>query len=432
MKREQLSDRIGNIEDRLVEQAENAPNFGRQQLNRTIRRIVSIAAVVAISMVSFAIGALAINKNPETIFVENTVYVEKEQEIIVFGNSGISLILPDWWEGRYEYEIYDSGVNADGKFINLVVYHTATRERLEYDAGILFGISFTDELRPLDYIWPSPGFTIAISESGAYVFGYPSDVQFDMDDPVSMAEFEKLSADIKNIEIVMSTELLTNTINMSNWVRGTVFFELLDENWRTVGSYVCDEEQSHIVKNIVESQAYNEGQVSFRADLRIMFNGEEYFMSSATGRIQNTIGEPRNATLSAEELKTINDIIGEIPSVPVQEDPLNVNDREVIWEYVQNFLKLITDGDKVELSRFLPTDGHGPDRDLAVAQWVMGNLYHDADTSSAQLTSIEPDGPEHYYRVTMTDANDYAFSVLVFYGEGRLEIDLSRFGIPWE
>ena len=311
MKPTKLSHHIGNIDDRLVQQAGNMPDYGRQRRNRSIRRIISIAAVIALMAGSFAVGAFAITNAPDPIVIHERVYieVEKEQELIVFGESGISLILPDWWEGKYEYEINDSGANADGTFINLVVYHTATRERLGYDMGILFGISFTEERRPLDYNWPWPAFTIAITEKGSYLFGYPSDVQFDFGDPVSSAEYELLSEDIKNIEIVMTTEMLNNTINMSNWVRGAVFVDIINEEWQVVGSFIGDEEQSRIIKEIIRSQDYRPGHVSFHADLRIMFDGEEFILSLTTGQIENLLGAPNNGTLSTEDLQTIRDIV---------------------------------------------------------------------------------------------------------------------------
>jgi len=301
MKREQLSNRIGNIEDRLVEQAENAPNFGRQRRNHSIRRMVSIAAVLALMVASFAAGAIALAK-------ETIVYVEKAKEIIEVGNSGITLILPDTWKDKYEYVLHDSGVNADGIYINLSVIHSATRERLEYEAGVLFSIHFTDERRPMDYIWPWPGFTIAVTETGTFHLIYPSDVQFDESDPETRAEYEELSADIRNIRIIMSTEMLANTMNASNWVQGTMFIDYL-ENWQVVKSVVCDVEQSQIIRSIIESQDYREPG-SFHVDLRFMVDKDEYFMNSKTGEIMLAAGG-YSAVISAGDLNRIMDLLGD-------------------------------------------------------------------------------------------------------------------------
>ena len=131
---------------------------------------------------------------------------EHEPQIIHFGDSGISIILPDWWEGRYEIEYGDS---------SLTVYHPASRELGTGYGGILFGMGYTDELYPLDYSWPVPGFVVAVSEAGTYYFGKPSDVQFDHEDAVSSAEYLELFNDIKNIKIVMPVEMAENSARIS-------------------------------------------------------------------------------------------------------------------------------------------------------------------------------------------------------------------------
>ena len=199
MKREQLSNRIGNIDDRLVEQAENAPNFGHQRRKQSIRRMVSIASVLVLMIASFATGAIALAK-------ETVVYVEKEQEIIKVGDSGITLILPDEWKEKYGIEQYGNEV---------IVFHSATRESFGDGTygGDLFRIFCLEERFPMDYVFPYPGFTIAITETHTYVFNYPSDVQFDRNNPAAMTEYMELSDDIKNIEIVMNAQMLENTMN---------------------------------------------------------------------------------------------------------------------------------------------------------------------------------------------------------------------------
>ena len=44
MKGIQLSHRIGNIDDQLVKQAENVPNYGRRGKKRSVRRMLAAAA----------------------------------------------------------------------------------------------------------------------------------------------------------------------------------------------------------------------------------------------------------------------------------------------------------------------------------------------------------------------------------------------------
>jgi hypothetical protein len=297
MKREQLSNRIGNIEDRLIEQAENAPNFGRQQRNRNIRRMVSIAAVLVLMVGSFTIGAIAMAKDV-------IVYVEKEQEIITVGDSGISLILPDSWKEKYGVEQYGNEV---------IVYHLATRESFGDGTygGDLFRIFCLEERFPLDYVFSYPGFTIAITETHTYVFNYPSDVQFDWNNPAAMTEYMELSDDTKNIEIVMNAQMLENTMNATNWVEGTVFVKFL-EDFGAGGvskTVVCDAEQSKIITEVVESQDYGEPR-SFYNDLWIIVGYDEYYLNSTTGDIMIAAGG-YSAVLSAEDLGRIMDALND-------------------------------------------------------------------------------------------------------------------------
>jgi hypothetical protein len=128
MKSNQLSQRIGNIDDRLIEEAENAQNFRRGNHNRMIRKLTSIAAVLALVITSFAAGAYSFAREP--------------QETIKVGDSGISLILPDGWKGKNEYSYEpDHRTNA---FIE--VYHPATGE-------LLFWIERASEaVMPLDFL----------------------------------------------------------------------------------------------------------------------------------------------------------------------------------------------------------------------------------------------------------------------------------------
>ena len=304
MKREQLSNRIGNIEDRLVEQAESAPNFGRQRRNRSIRRMVSIAAVLVLMVGSFTIGAIALAKE-SIVYVE----VEKEQEIIKVGDSGITLILPDSWKDKYAIE-------QGGTYTRVI--HTATRERLGCD-GVLFAVSLQDEVRPMDYQWPWPAFTIAITENGTYIFGYPSDVQYDMSDPVTSTEFEALSNEIKNIEIIMTTEMLEGSINMSNNIKGTVFVDYLLEEMHVAESIICNVEQSRMLIGIINRQEYldlydYDGQLGrYWTDLRIMYDGDEYFISIAGRTIYSHINGPNYAHLSDGDITAILEALNYTP-----------------------------------------------------------------------------------------------------------------------
>jgi len=295
MKSKQFSHRIGNIEDALVEQAGNVPSYRRERHNRNLRRVASMAAILLLMVGSFAAGAIALTKEPEIVYVESDpeiVYVEKEQEIITVGDSGISLILPDEWAGKYGYELNGNNVS---------VYHLATHEAFEL-GGVLFWIECLEGQYPMDYVYPEPGFTIAITETSTYRFTYPSDIQVDVSEPESQAEYDKLSAGIATIEIVMTAEMLANTTNATNWVQGTVYVSFLEDSAVTK-TVDCDAEQSRIIRKIIESQEFGQPG-SFPTDLLIMMSGDEYYLNSATGDIMMASGG-YSAVLSTGDLDAI-------------------------------------------------------------------------------------------------------------------------------
>jgi hypothetical protein len=328
MKSDQLSQRIGNIDDMLIEQAENAQNFRRGQHNRNLKRWTSAVAVLALSVTSFAVGAFAFAKEPEI------VYVEKEQEIIKVGDSGISLILPDSWKGKYEYS-YEPKLRFNA-FTE--VRHIAT-------GGLLFWIERAPEILPLDYFDnfdPSRGFIIATTENHTYAFAKPwKDIETDTDDPAALAEYEELRNEIESIEIAMTADMLANSVNETNWKQGTAVISLA-ENGEPIKDVVCDNEQSKLIGEIVEARDYlDEGPPVYPSDedwteefieqrqqeieafltgisMRIMVNGRTYGLSTNTGgiwklkRIQNGNYRMAGEDLSAEELKTIMDLLSDL------------------------------------------------------------------------------------------------------------------------
>ena len=96
MTSKQLSDRIGNIDDRLVQQTEQGPNNGGQsqiQKKETVimrqkkgfKSLVAVAAVIALMVCSFCVGAVAFAK-------EIVVEVPVEQETIEIEEIGLTLI----------------------------------------------------------------------------------------------------------------------------------------------------------------------------------------------------------------------------------------------------------------------------------------------------------------------------------------------------
>jgi hypothetical protein len=298
MKPRQFSERIGNIHDELIEQARSAPNYERRRNRRKLRGFVAAAAAIALMATSFAVGALAFQLEPEPV---------REPETIVIGDSGITLILPDEWAGKYGAE-----TSADGGTIT--VYHLGTREDADSaykGAGVLFRIVRGDELLPIDYVYPVPGYTIASTADTTYSLLMASDVQYDQFNPVTSKEYLELSNSVGKIQILLTDWLTKNSTNVSNWVSGTVYVYFLDGSYgapeRTV---VCDGTQSKRIGELIGAQDYRFEGKSFPADIWITMNGEEYYLNSQTGEILNAAGYPYSAVMPAEDLSEFLEILG--------------------------------------------------------------------------------------------------------------------------
>ena len=95
MNKEQLSQRIGNMDDRLVVQAEHVPSYGRQRRSSLRRKIAGIAAVIVLMACSGAVGALAFSR-------ETVREVPAQQETVELTGIGVTVLLPDSWAGQYE------------------------------------------------------------------------------------------------------------------------------------------------------------------------------------------------------------------------------------------------------------------------------------------------------------------------------------------
>ena len=91
MNGKQLAQHIGNIDEALVEEAREVPNYALRRRKATLRLAVSLAAVLALMLCSGAVGAVAFRQETEV-----------RQETVELTELGLTLILPEDWAGRYE------------------------------------------------------------------------------------------------------------------------------------------------------------------------------------------------------------------------------------------------------------------------------------------------------------------------------------------
>ena len=202
MNEKQFSDRIGNVNDKLVQQAEQTPNYGREHRKRGIRQLVAIAATIALMVCSFTVGALA--------FAEETIVeVPVEQETITIEEIGLTLILPDSWKGKYAFE-------QDNDFKEYHVYNPAIREAMGGDSetllrgGRLFYLKLWDEQLTKEQVdaggeWDYAGCRyVMTTKDGTYLLYYASDVQFTQE---TMDEYRQMESEISAIRFVVDNAL---------------------------------------------------------------------------------------------------------------------------------------------------------------------------------------------------------------------------------
>ena len=202
MNEKQFSYRIGNVNDKLVQQAEQTPNYGREHRKRSLRQLVAIAATVALMVCSFTVGAVAFAK-------ETIVEVPVEQETITIEEIGLTLILPDSWKGKYAFE-------QENDFKEYHVYNPAIREAMGGDSetllsgGMLFYLKLWDEQLTKEQVDAGGEWDYArcryvmTTKDGTYLLYYASDLQFTQE---TMEEYRQMQSEISDIRFVVDNAL---------------------------------------------------------------------------------------------------------------------------------------------------------------------------------------------------------------------------------
>lgn len=209
MTSKQLSNRIGNMDDRLVLQAEQSLNNKTQKKETAIMRqkkgfrsLIALAAVVALMACSFCVGAAAFSK-------EVVVEVPVEQETIGIEEIGLTLILPDSWKGKYALE-------RDPDFNEYHVYNPAIREAMGGDSeslssgGMLFYIKLWEEQLTKDQVDAGGEWSFAkcqyimTTQKGTYLLYYAGDVQFTSE---TEGEYRQMEEEIRDIRFAVDNVL---------------------------------------------------------------------------------------------------------------------------------------------------------------------------------------------------------------------------------
>lgn len=198
MNQKQFSEHIGNIDDRLIKQAENIPNYAVQHRNQRIRQLLAMAAVFALMISSFGAGAIVFAR-------ETVVEVPSEQETLELEGVDLTLILPNHWKGQYA--VIKNGTN-------FVVYNPQIKEAVSdgkdpLDGGVLFTIvCYEESMTEEQFIENGLDFTayrylLATSEN-TYILHYASDVQYDPADQEQEKRYWEMMSEIGDIQIVLN------------------------------------------------------------------------------------------------------------------------------------------------------------------------------------------------------------------------------------
>lgn len=207
MNKKQLSEHIGNIDDRLVWQAEKIPNYAVQHRQKRIRRLLAAVATLVLMVSSFSVGALAFAR-------EIIVEVPAEQEIVVLEEIGLTLILPDSWKGKYEVieDIFVPNNSTMWEFCVKSVYDAKvpTDESGEvFYRGSLFTIfQYTDYPMSMEEFEQEGiagiGRYLFATEDATYVIMYTTDVQVDPENSEQKDEWNVMEQSKKDIQIVVN------------------------------------------------------------------------------------------------------------------------------------------------------------------------------------------------------------------------------------
>lgn len=192
MNKKQLSEHIGNIDDRLIEQAGKIQYYAQRYHKERTRRFTVAAAVFILMAFSFSAGALVFAR-------ETVIKVPVKQETVTLGEIGLTLVLPDTWKGKYAIEKKEN---------NYIFYNKKTRESANGYEGILFyivcydGAMTPEQLIEKGYVAVPYQYLFSTSNK-TYVLCNITDVQWDPDNQEQAALHEQMGIEIGKIKFIV-------------------------------------------------------------------------------------------------------------------------------------------------------------------------------------------------------------------------------------
>lgn len=185
MTAKKLAEHLGNIDQRLIQGAEQTPDYGRRRRMGHIRRTLALAAAAVLMTASFAAGTLSGDRGPETIPIPET---------------GLTVVLPESWRGKCGYELQNGS-------LGVYLRSARTGEGLE-DAGYLFMVECHEGSCDPAAEFSARQYVIASTPKKTYFLILPSDVQYDPGDTAVAREYLELYQQIGEVQVLLSDWLV--------------------------------------------------------------------------------------------------------------------------------------------------------------------------------------------------------------------------------
>lgn len=209
MNQKQLSEHIGNMDDRLVQQAEIIPNYTAWHRHKRLRRLLATAATLALMVASFSVGATAFAR-------ETIIEVPVEQEQVVLEEIGLTLILPDSWKDKYVV-IEDTFIPYNStmwEFCMKSAYDAQTPIIEDESGELVYRGTLFYILQCADYGMSAKEFEeyyegsemdryLFATKNATYKIMYTTDVQYDTTNPDLCDEWYALEHSEKDIRVVI-------------------------------------------------------------------------------------------------------------------------------------------------------------------------------------------------------------------------------------
>lgn len=213
MNERQLAERIGNIDDRLIQQAESYRTTKKQRRMKVLKRIVACAAALVLAVGSFALGRVV---EADRIVQPDPVGIG----IIWLDEIDLGILLPDSWAGS-DWDEWKDGFGVeprqDGSYN---IYSREIREACmasDDNDFIWGGVLFTIVRRPVQMTEKQvmdegkDCMYIASAKSGTYILYYAENVQYTSE---TKEKYLQLQSAIGEIQFVVS-DIAADALSLS-------------------------------------------------------------------------------------------------------------------------------------------------------------------------------------------------------------------------